>query len=215
MKRIDKDINIIFYGYIVKPFRTRKELIALLLETTKLLYTEGISGKSYGKVIVVIDKMSRVFYEIENKIFSMVFPFGIEKVDGRYRVYDVELEVDIDSKLLSIMISILAQLELLNVTAESILDVYCDTFSEEIEREDVKAAWEVLFKLLFIELGYIRYDLDEEHADMIYHPLNHFDVNYSADTSYKIGLRKAISVDYMISFLDTKSKCSYLELEKS
>lgn len=211
MKRIDKDINKVFYENIAKPLRTQKEFLLLLLETLKLFYVQEIPVASQGKVSIVIDKMSRVFYQVENKIFSIVFPFGIENVDNQYRIYDINMDVDIDSKLISIMISILMQLELTDISAEEIFDTYCDAVVNEIESEDVDIAWKILFKLLATELGYIRYDYDEEHANGVYHPLNHFDINYSANITYKVELKEAIDTEKMISFLDIKSECKYLE----
>lgn len=211
MKRVDKDINKVFYENIAKPLRTRKEFLLLLLETIKLFYVQEIPAVSQGKVSIVIDKMSRVFYQVENKIFSIVFPFGIENIDNQYRIYDISMDVDIDSKLISIMISILVQLELTDISAEEIFDTYCDAVVNEIEREDVDVAWKILFKLLATELGYIRYDYDEEHANSVYHPLNHFDINYSANVTYKVGLKETIEIENMVSFLDIKSECKYLE----
>lgn len=211
MKRVDKDINKVFYENIARPLRTRKDFLLLLLETIKLFYVQEIPIASQGKVSIVVDKMSRVFYQVENKIFSIVFPFGIENVDNQYRIYDINMDIDIDSKLISIMISILMQLELTDISAEEIFDIYCDAVFNEIESKDIDVAWKILFRLLATELGYIRYDYDEEHKDSVYHPLNHFDINYSANITYKIGLKKIIELENMISFLDIKSECKYLE----
>lgn len=211
MKKIDKDINKVFYENIKKPLRTRKEIVLLLLETIKLFYVEEIAVTSQGKISIVIDKMSRVFYQLNNKIFSIVFPFAIENIENQYRVYDISLDVEIDSKLISMMISILKQIEFSEVSAEEMFDIYCDVISNEMDSKEADIAWKILFKLLSIELGYIRYDLDEKHADKIYHPLHHLDINYSSNTTYKIGLKKGIEMRDMISLLDVNHECSYLE----
>lgn len=211
MKKIDKNINRVFYEHMQKPLRTRKEFILLLLETVKLFYVEEVFATSHGKICIVIDKMSRVFYQVKNKIFSIVFPFAIENIGNRCRVYDISLDVDIDSKLISIMINILNQFEISEISVEKMFDTYCDVISSEMDSKEVGIACKILLKLFSIELGYIRYDLDEEHADKIYHPLYHFDINYSSNTTYKIGLKRAIEMNDMISLLNANHKCSYLE----
>lgn len=211
MKRIDKNINRVFYESIAKPLRTRKDFILLLLKTIKIFYVQEMSATSQGKVSIIIDKMSRVFYQVDNKIFSIAFPFGIENIDNQYRIYDLSLDVEIDSKMISIMISILMQLELTDVSAEMMFDMSYEAIANEMESKDVDVAWKILFKLLFTELGYIRYDFDEKHMDSVYHPLNHFDINYSSNITYKIGLKDRIEIEHMISFLNVKSECKYLE----
>lgn len=212
MKRIDKNVNSVFYKIVAKPMRTKKDFIRLLLETIKVFYVQEIAGTDGGKIsIIVVDKMSRVFYQLENKIFSIVFPFAIESADGQYRIYDVNRDVDIDSKMISIMLQLLMHINIKEMSAEKILDTYCDEIEMGVEPQDIDAAYEILFDLLTIELGYIRYDYDEKHKDIIYHPINHYDINYSEDATYKIGLKQRIKIEDMISFLDIRSICQYLE----
>ena len=104
MKRIDKDINKTLYQRVSLPIRTKKDFIILLLETIRMLFVDDIEVDSCGKVCIIVDKMSRVFYQIEDKIFSVVFPFLIERVGDEYKVYDLATDVEIDSKLVSIML---------------------------------------------------------------------------------------------------------------
>lgn len=211
MKRIDKHINKFFYDAIRKPLRTKKEFIILLLNTMKIFYIDESLLIGDGKISIIIEKMSRIFYQVENKIFSIVFPFGIEFLKEGYRIYDLDLNVDIDSKLISIMIDMINQYELNEISIEKMLDIYYDVLADTEDDINVNRAWNILCKLLTIELGYIRYDVDQEHAEEIYHPLNHFDINYSNNITYKIGLKKEIVLEDMISMLDIKQKCNYLE----
>lgn len=55
-----------------------------------------------------------------------------------------------------------------------------------------------------MELSCIRYDIDQEHAEELYHPLNHFNINYSNNITYKLGLKKQIMLEDMISILDIR-----------
>lgn len=211
MKKIDRTINKIFYDSITRPLRVKKDFVLLLLETVKLFYVEELFTETQGKISIVIDKMSRVFYQVENKLFSIVFPFGIERIDGQYRIYDIHLDIDIDSRLISIMKSMISRMETSELTAENVFEVYCEEIVDETGEEEASAAWKILSQLFTVELGYIRYDLDEEHADKVYHPLNHLDINYTSNATYKIGLKKMINMEDMVSLLNVNSKCIYLE----
>ncbi len=211
MKKIDKAINKIFYDNISRPLRNKKDFVILLLETVKLFYVEEIFAEAQGRISIVVDKMSRVFYQVENKLFSIVFPFGIECRDSQYRIYDIHLDIDIDSKLISIMKSMISRLEISELTAEDVFELYCEEVTDQTGEEEAVAAWKILSQLFTIELGYIRYDLDEEHADKVYHPLNHLDINYTSNAAYKIGLKRMIKMEDMISLLNINFKCAYLE----
>ena len=210
MKLITRKINKVFYENIAKPLRDKKSLILLLLETVKQIQVGDVSTTNYGEMKILIDKMSRVFYQLENKMFSLVFPFGIELTDEKCKVYDSETDIEIDSKVIAVLISIISYYDNEKISVETILDAYCESAPEE-ENEQMDAIWRILIRLFSMELGYIRYDYDKEHADEEYHPLNHFDVNYSSNITYKIGLKESINLEEMITFLDVKQKCQYLE----
>lgn len=65
--------------------------------------------------------------------------------------------------------------------------------------------------LLFREDGYIRYDYDVQGYKPRLHPINHFDVNYSEPSHYKIGLEHKIDVNGFMSVVDKKEPCAVLE----
>ena len=58
----------------------------------------------------MFDKMSRVFYQTENKAFSIYFPFILEKKEIDYRVYDSETNLTITDKMISLLISIIKKM---------------------------------------------------------------------------------------------------------
>ena len=66
--------------------------------------------------------------------------------------------------------------------------------------------------LLFSEWGYIRYDHDPSHEVENYHPADHFDVCFSHDISYKLGLKKAIEISEMVDLIKKKTPCAELNL---
>ena len=70
MKIIERKIGEFFCKRMLKPIRSKQDVILLLLETLKLINdTEKISNER-GKIIIYVDKMSRVFYETDDKMFS-------------------------------------------------------------------------------------------------------------------------------------------------
>lgn len=65
-----------FTEKIKKPVRNKQDIILLLLETAKILIDQTENhGPGRNKVILYVDKMSRVFYETKDKYFSIGFPF--------------------------------------------------------------------------------------------------------------------------------------------
>ena len=77
MKKLEIKMGEYFYEKVIKPVRTKQEIILLLLETLKLINNmEQDITQEKGKIVIYVDKMSRVFYQTENKAFSIYFPFN-------------------------------------------------------------------------------------------------------------------------------------------
>ena len=76
MKTIEKKIGEYFCEKVLKPVRSKRDIILLLLETLKLVNNTGneVSNET-GRFIIFIDKMSKIFYETDEKAFSLCFPF--------------------------------------------------------------------------------------------------------------------------------------------
>ena len=63
---------------VQQPIRGKRDIILLLLETIKMFGNpEGSKLDVEGKIMICIDKMSRVFYETQDKYFSFLFPFSL------------------------------------------------------------------------------------------------------------------------------------------
>lgn len=193
------------FNLINQPIRDKKQLDLLLLETLKTFITGDI-GKSNneGKIVLNINRMNRFIYEIENKIFSINCPFTCTKEGGKYYFSDSLLGIQINSKLISYMISIIKKGNINNFE-----EMVCELIDIE-EDEDSKSAWELLKKLYHIEYGYIRYDYDKERENGKLHPLNHLDINFTDSNKFKLGLNKKITIDEFIDILDITTECYYL-----
>ena len=68
---------------------------------------------------------------------------------------------------------------------------------------------QTLLYLLSFESGYLRYDHDEDEnrEDPILHPVDHIDLFYSSNSTFKIGLQDRIDVDDLKSILSINEKC--------
>lgn len=67
------------------------------------------------------------------------------------------------------------------------------------------STWKIIRYFMMYELGYFRYDLDDsERTDEHYHPLHHFDINYSEVGTYKLGIEPSRLYDNGIIDLITK-----------
>ena len=212
MKIIERKIGDFFLKKVLKPIRSKQDIILLLLDTLKLINNseENISNEK-GKIMIYVDKMSRIFYVTEKKIFSFFFPFSLEEQENHYyRIYDALTDVEISNQMISLLISILQNDRKLGESLENITDFIIES-AEDYEYRNIDDIWKLLFKLWYMEDGYIRYDYDPEHENKHMHPLYHFDVNYSTGVTYKIGLQHAVQMNEFRDMLDTRTECLYLE----
>lgn len=122
MKVIERKIGEFFLEKIIKPIRSKQDVILLLLETLKLVkdVENGITNER-GRIIICIDKMNRIFYETDEKIFSLCFPFSLEEKENHYlRIYDNLTDLEITNQMISLLISILKTInEQLSKNAQS------------------------------------------------------------------------------------------------
>jgi hypothetical protein len=230
MKKFDFNIH---KGQIDKFFpkgriKTKLQIIEILMESLQLILQNNIISeeKIGGTVTLVVERMSRLFFtsKKDKKIYSIVFPFFIEVIDNLFSIKLKKFEyldyiesendrfIEIDYQLISNVLSF----------------IKCDSFKEqcsidfitpidEYEQQYDKNFWIFLRELLLMEDGYIRYDYDEKNYKKAFkngephiHPLNHYDLFYSSNATFKIGLLNEISSDNMIEFLNINKECLYL-----
>lgn len=200
-KKIIMPINQYILSKIENPIRNKNDVIVLLLETINFFLAGNLVKKDEKqKVIIYVDKMSRIIYELENKIFSINFPFYCQKEEDILKIKseDIEINEEIISHLLKIMNSI--ENGSPSEVLETMID-YVDIFG-------------LLFKLLTYEYGYIRYDHDKKHVNGNMHPLNHLDINYLGTSQYKLGLYNKIRTNEFIDILDLNTECYFLDKKK-
>lgn len=104
MKKIQLSYGDYYDEKLMKPVRKQEECVSLILELLNILLVGEMIGNEKGEILIIIDKMSRLFCFSDNKYFSMVFPFDIEITeDITYRIYDSVSGIEIDNRLTALM----------------------------------------------------------------------------------------------------------------
>ena len=207
MRQYSFDIGIWHSDDIFAPIRNKKDCIELLMKTLKIMITnqEVSEENKYGEIKLIVAKMSRLFYFSENKYFSINFPFTVADADDGL-VFSSENTLDIDSKITSQVLGIISTSNSFN---SNCLYDFLDPISSIVDSNS--NFWSFLKELLLFEDGYIRYEYDEENENGLIHPLNHYDVFYSSNSTFKVGLKNKIGHTSLIDLLQVESNCHFFE----
>lgn len=207
MKVYEFKISKIFLNIFFRPIRNKAEIIELLMEAINyMILNRSVSEEdTYGKIILKIDKMSRLFFFTKDKYFSIIFPFFATREDNKYS-FSFRNKIIIDNNLTRKVISIIKCDEFKANCSLDFVAPICD-YEEECDEN----FWIFLRELLLMEDGYIRYDYDKKHENGDLHPLNHYDLFYSSNATFKIGLNNKLSEDEFIDLLDINTNCKYIK----
>lgn len=211
MKRysLNIDSNLIDYHSI----RNKWDVITLIIDITKILISHncvhdisilGSNNTDSIKVVIYVDKMSRVFIIEENKIHSIQFPFIISSKLIQFN------NISIDSFKLSILSRVfynISSIKPLLFFIERLWELQDELYLDDNLLCQIE---ELIVCLFTFEPGYIRYDYDVLRVTEG-HPLNHFDFYYSSNNTFKIGLNKEIDVEQFCSIVDITDTCYNLE----
>ena len=195
-----------------KPLRKREDAILLLLYTIRMFDVSiFLTDERSKKVKISIDKMNRIFYLLEGKMFSMQFPFRIENNDiqNGIRIYDSVTGILINATTLSFLIGLFEQINRPETDFEKVFEIMMETEQNDDEFT-MEQMWTLFSYLLKYDLGYIRYDIDPEHENGKLHPLYHLDICLDNSATYKIGLNQEIRFDNFKDILDTTTESWYI-----
>ncbi|WP_126973882.1 hypothetical protein [Gynurincola endophyticus] len=194
--------------------KNKYKILEILLEACRYIIYSEKEKKVRGscKMILNTDKMKRIFFISEYKMYSIVFPFNIH-YDGRETIISYKNIIDIDSRVITTLLSIIKSPV---AYSENCLD-FIDPVLESEEDGKINY-WPILRDLIFIEEGYLRYDRDLkgyqealENEQQHRHPLNHIDIFYTNQATFKLGLeQECLEVDF-IDTLDSNTNCKYLK----
>lgn len=212
------------FNYSLSPFeintffpheriKTKVQIVIILLEATRLLlFREPEEKPNAEKLVLQIKKMSRVFFILNKKYYSINFPFTFIINEKRATISFKNL-FEIDSKRISDLLSILKDTRFNSQNCLDFIDPICD-LAEECQEE----TWQLLRELLLMEDGYLRFDKDtnsykiaKEKGKEHTHPEHHLDLFYTSNNSFKLGLINSITDDTFIDYLDIETDCMYLK----
>lgn len=169
--------------------------------------------KVTSKCVYVAGDIFQNVFDSED-ISKVVFTFDMERVEepgDNYRIYDLILNMEIDNRLIVLMERILNQIDFEESTMDEIIEkAYFDVAEEGYSEDEVGKCFNLVMRLLSMELGYIRYDDDLEHENGALHPRYHLDVNYSSKGTYKLGLNSGMREEEFIGLLDIRTICKYI-----
>jgi len=215
MKSYEYNINksILNKFFPKQRVKTKAQIIEILMEAVRyiLVNPKIPDDESVGKIILYVDKMSRLFFINKKKYFSIVFPFLISEQDDKLS-FSFQNEIEVTSRLISKVISIIKCDEFKEKCSLDFVAPICD-FEDECDEN----FWIFLRELLLMEDGYIRYDYDEksyneavEKGEEHKHPLNHYDLFYSNKATFKLGLNTEILDSDFIDLVNIRTNCQYL-----
>lgn len=160
------------------------------------------------RIVIYIDKMSRIFIIDGQKIHSFCYPFQI-KTQEKHFIVSFEQTI-ITSAVCSVLTTVFKD-PLEEVTIECVIERYWDVMTEfEIEKSSKANHGQIVTLMLLFEPGYLRFDHDEEHNIGDLHPLNHIDINYTNDITFKIGLLNIWKSEQMIDLVNINTPCLFL-----
>lgn len=81
-----------------KPIRNKKDIVSFIFDALDAMLVR-LPGEESGVLWIKKDKMSRIFCFLDEKYFSLVFPFEVEqKMDNEFKIYDSTFEIEIDNR---------------------------------------------------------------------------------------------------------------------
>lgn len=183
-----------------KPIRNKNDCVSILLETVENFIYHNEAIKEIQNNTMLLEN-GRLFVFLENKYFSIKFPFQIKTEEKEIKFYINNIELN--SKILSAIKN-----AFLNIS-NSIRDILSQ-IKEEYEQINKDEIEEIIIAMLLLDDGYLRYDHDAKNENGKLHPLDHLDIFYT-NNSVKLGLRDRLSQKNFVKIISKKcDECCYL-----
>lgn len=188
-----------------------KNFTIAVLKILELINTWGVSENpsmvSYPYLYIDTTKLKRAFIIKSNQMVSFAFPFAIYTKMNTVGIDELFINLK-DKKLNDVIISHAMSLA-------QTLDLNNSTYAAQAKSIDLTdvdklTATRVFETVLALEPSYIRYDYDTKGCKGKIHPLHHFDVNYSNDYTYKVGLYGELEECKLKELLSEDSDCWYV-----
>jgi len=192
----------------------REQILMCILEACRYMMVSDclLHHTSTSIIALVIDKMKRLFICSPQKSYSVSFPFNPSIGTDGHLKFDYG-GIDINSMLISQICQVLQSDEFKGNDAIDFVD-----YIDRIASQNCSDIWILIRHLLTYEIGYIRYDDDirgfniaKAHQTLDQHPRYHFDINYTNEATYKIGLTKSMTFNDFVYILNNQNDRKYLQ----
>ena len=187
------------------------QIVNLILTWNK---SEEINDVSYPYLYITgKGNSNRVYIVKSNSIISFMFPLGLSQKSDHLgnnnwiiNKREVVLDLSIVSKCIEFANSIGQK-----KNAAKIIDI-----AKNISLNDgvSNTSFDLLEFLLLVEPCYIRFDNDPNSANKFIHPKKHFDINFSVNGTYKIGVYNSIVVEDFKDIFDKTTNSWYAKRPK-
>ena len=205
------------------PIRNRLDIIKIILQANDYLIDRQYSFVQCAERIdknfpfLYIEKMSRLFIPENSadqvqKLYSIVFPFSYNVEQNELSITQIAINNSLNSCLKSLVNSFDKALpDSINKIQEYCLDACVDACEDNVFSDVFYESVVTIFtRLLTFDVGYIRYDYDEMHCAGRIHPLHHLDINYTNQSTYKIGLNQSLDILEFQSIIDNQKERWFL-----
>lgn len=207
--------NKYFWGIVCKQNDNIHLFLDIMIETLNRFIIKNYQEVSTFVESNCIVKYNRIFLKCsEEKLFTFNFPFEI--VEGGV-LFDGEI---IDVHITKAVKRLLTIIEKSSSYEEFLIEYDSIDESEGFKVEEIQLASKILKKIFEMEVGYLRYDKDEEASERHgeeYHPMYHLDIFFDNDVSLKIGIDKRLFVfnrdmeTYLDRLFDNSTKKFFLK----
>ena len=154
---------------------------------------------------IVFGRCVRCFiYISKDKYISFYFPFRESSSLNclKYRDYNV------DSREVAEISRLLAQLK-----DDNIYSAYIDNGNNDSPFSET--TFQIVYSLITSEPGYVRHDYDPRAARGLIHPLYHLDINYSGDSTFKVGTYSMLPKTIYEHIFDKDKECMFIDTFKN
>ena len=155
--------------------------------------------------VIIRENRAYVLFN-RDKYVSIYFPFGFSLSDDRFHLNRYTIDTKRISHLRSILDSIKEEGSFLE-GMKNCNDGVSSSDPDFVTDEDKN----IFSEICMLEAGYLRFDFDSKNANGKIHPVNHLDVNYSREATYKIGLYEKMKPEMFLKLLDNSKERLYIE----
>lgn len=150
---------------------------------------------------IVFGRCVRCFiYISKDKYLSFYFPFRESSSLNclKYRDHIV------DSKEVAEMSRLLLQLK-----DDNIYSAYIDNGNNDTPFSEY--TFQIVYNLITSEAGYVRHDYDPKGERGLIHPTYHLDINYSGDSTFKVGTYSMFTKSVYEQIFDKDKDCMFID----